>query len=106
MQTGNTNYIYNNDLDEACFRHHMGYVEYKDLTKRKQSDKVCKDKVFKIASNPKYDRYQRGLLLMIYNFLIKNLQVVVLNLCQINNLQMNFINQLLAKNFKKSLFFI
>ena len=28
---------------------------------RKQSDKVLKDKTFKIASNPKYDGYQRGL---------------------------------------------
>ena len=31
---------------------------------------------------------------MIYNFLIKNPQVMVLNLC-INSLKMNFINQLL-----------
>ena len=29
------------------------------------------------------------------NFLIKNIKIVVLNLCQINNLQMNFINELL-----------
>ena len=29
------------------------------------------------------------------NFLIKNIKIVVLNLCQINNLQMNFTNQLL-----------
>ena len=32
----------------------------KDLNKRTQSDKFLRDKVFEIASNPKYDGYQRG----------------------------------------------
>ena len=36
-------------------------VKYNDLTKRTQSDKVLRDKTFKIASIPKYDGYQRGL---------------------------------------------
>ena len=39
----------------------MAYGKYKDLEKRTQSDKALKGKVFAIASNPKYDRYQRGL---------------------------------------------
>ena len=58
MQTGNTNYIYMNDLDKASFQHDMAYGKY-----------------------------------------IKS----ILNLCQINSLQMNFINQLL-ENFKKERF--
>ena len=33
MQTGNTNYIYENNLDKACFQHDMAYGKYKDLTK-------------------------------------------------------------------------
>ena len=37
-QTGDTKYIYKNDLDKACFKHDMAYCKYKDLTKRKQSD--------------------------------------------------------------------
>ena len=57
MQTGNTNYIYKNDLDKVCFQHDMAYGKYKDLTKRIQSDKVLRDKDFKIASNLKYDDY-------------------------------------------------
>ena len=61
MQTGNTDYIYKNDLDKACFQHDMAWDEYKDLTKRTQWDKFLRDKAFEIASNPKYDRYQRGL---------------------------------------------
>ena len=33
-QTENTNYIYKNDLDKACFQHNMAYDKYKDLAKR------------------------------------------------------------------------
>ena len=51
MQTGNTVYIYKNDLDKAWFWYGMDYGEYKGLTKRTQSDKVLRDKVFEIASN-------------------------------------------------------
>ena len=68
MQIGNRDYIYKNDLDKACFQHDMGYVKYKDLVKRTQSDKVLQDKPFKIASNPKYDGYQTGLASMVYKF--------------------------------------
>ena len=35
MQTGNTNFIYKNDLHRACFQH--------DMAKRTQSDKVLGD---------------------------------------------------------------
>ena len=72
MQTGNTNYIYKNELDKACFQHDMAYGKSKDLVERTQSDKVFRDKAFKIASDPKYDGYQRGLASMVYNFFDKN----------------------------------
>ena len=71
MQTGDTNYIYKNDLDKVCFQHGMAYVKYKDLTKRTQSDKVLRDTAFKIESNPKHDGYQRGLPSVIYRFFDK-----------------------------------
>ena len=71
MQTGNTNFIYKNELDKACFQHDMTYGKSKDLVKRTQSDKVLKDKAFKIASDPKYDGYQRGLASMVYKFFDK-----------------------------------
>ena len=98
METGNTNFIYRNELDEACFQHDMTYGKTKDLAKRTQSDKVLKDKAFKIASDPKYDGYQRGLVSMIYKFLTKNLVEVVLLMNQIINWQMSFINQLLENH--------
>ena len=70
MQTGSTDFIYKNELDKACFQHDMAYGKSKDLVKRTQSDKVLKDKAFKIASNPKYG-YQRGLASMVYKFFDK-----------------------------------
>ena len=72
MQTGNTDFIYKNELDKACFQHYMAYGEYKDLNKIRQSEKVLRDKAFEIASNVKYDGYQRGLASMVYKFFDKN----------------------------------
>ena len=57
MQTGNPDFIYRDELDKVCFQHDMVYGKSKDLTKRTQSDKVLRDKAFKIASDPKYDGY-------------------------------------------------
>ena len=71
LQIGDTNYIYKNELDKACFEHDMVYGKYKDLEKRTQSDKVLKDKAFAIANNSKYDEYQRGLTSMVYKFFDK-----------------------------------
>ena len=59
MQTVHTNFICKNELDKACFQHDMAYGKTKDLVKRTQSDKALKDKAFKIATDPKYDGYQR-----------------------------------------------
>ena len=73
MQTGNTDFIYKNELDKACFQHDMAYGKSKDLVKRTQSDKVLKDKAFKIASDLKYDGYQRGLASMVYKFFNKKI---------------------------------
>ena len=50
-------FIYRNELDKACFQHNMAYGKSKDLAKRTESDKVLRDKAFKIASDPKYDGY-------------------------------------------------
>ena len=34
MRTGNTDFIYKNELDKACFQHDMAYGKSKDLIKR------------------------------------------------------------------------
>ena len=71
-ETGDTSYIYKNELDKACFQHDMAYGDFKDLAKRTAADKVLKDKAFKIASDQKYDEYQRGFASMYIDFLIKS----------------------------------
>ena len=71
MHTGNTDFIYRNWLDKACFQDDMVYGKSKDLTKRTQSDRFLRDKAFKIANDPKYDGYQRGLVSMVYKLFDK-----------------------------------
>ena len=70
-ETEDTNYIYKNELDKACFQHDMAYGDFKDLARRAASDKVLRDKAFSIAKNSKYDGYQRGLASMVYKFFDK-----------------------------------
>ena len=70
-ENGNTDFIYRNELDKACFQHDVAYGKAKDLVRRTQSDKILRDKAFKIASDPKYDGYQRGLASMVYKFFDK-----------------------------------
>ena len=69
--TGDTRYIYRNELDKACFQHDFTYADHKDLINRTEADKVLKDKAYDIASNPKYDGCQRGLASMVYKFFDK-----------------------------------
>ena len=38
-ETGDTDYIYKNELDKACFQHDMAYGDFKDLKRRTFSDK-------------------------------------------------------------------
>ena len=71
MKTGNTDFMYRNEVDKAWFQHDMAYGKAKDLVRGTQSDKVSRDKAFKIASDPKHDGYQRGLASMVYKFFDK-----------------------------------
>ena len=70
-QTGDTRYIYKNEVDKACFQHDSAYADHKDLIKRTKPDKVLRDKAYDIVSNPEYDGYQRGLASVVYNFFDK-----------------------------------
>ena len=62
MQTKNTDFIYKNKLDKACFQHGLW------RTKRLPLEKVLRDKAFKNSNDPKYDGYQTGLASMVYKF--------------------------------------
>ena len=75
MQTGNTAYIYKNDLDKACFQHDIPDGKFKDLAKRTQSDKFLRDKASKIASNPKYGcQIALASMVYIYKFFDKKIE--------------------------------
>ena len=71
MQTGNTDFLNRNELDETCFQHDMAYGKSKDLAKRTKSGQCVRYKALKIPSDLKYDAYQRGLASMVYKFLDK-----------------------------------
>ena len=70
-EIGDTNSIYKNELDKACFQHDMAYEGFKDLARRTACDKFLRDKAFNITKSPKYDGYQRGLASMVYKFFDK-----------------------------------
>ena len=63
--------IYQNELDKACFQYDRAYGYFKDLPRKTAFDRALRDKGFDIASNLKYDVYQRRLALMVYSFFDK-----------------------------------
>ena len=71
-ETGDSRYIYQNQLDIACFQHDMHYGDFKDLTRRTASDKILRDNVFNIAKNSKCEGYQYGFASMFYFLTIRS----------------------------------
>ena len=49
-ETGDSRYIYQNQLDRGCCQHDMVYGNFKDLNWRRNLDKVISDKAFNIAN--------------------------------------------------------
>ena len=60
-ETGDSRYIYQNELDQTCSQHDLAYGDFKDFNRRTIADKLLRDKAFNISKNPKYGRYQCGL---------------------------------------------
>ena len=61
----NLKHLYRNELERTCFTHNAAYSDSKDLAKRIISEKILKDRAYKIARNCKYDGYQRELASMV-----------------------------------------
>ena len=61
-ETGDSKYICQNELDKACFQHHMAYGDFKSISKTTTADKVLCGKAFNIAKN---------VASMVYNFFDK-----------------------------------
>ena len=101
-ETGDTSYIYKNELDKACFQHDMTYGDFKDLKRRTASDKILRDKAFNIAKNPKYDGYQRGLASMVYKLFDKKSKGSGVNIEVKHNEQLaKELHKRIIRHFKK-----
>ena len=85
----------------------MTYGDFKDLNRRTIADKVLCDKAFGIASNLKYDQYQRGLASMVYTFFDKRTSGgSIKNEIEQNEQLADELHKPIIRKFEKSLFFI
>ena len=79
-ETGDSRYIYQNELDRACFQHDMAYGDFEDLNRRTAADKVLPDKAFILLKIQNMMVINVNLLQWSKIFLIKKLLVVVLKM--------------------------
>ena len=70
-ETGDTSYIYKNELVKECFQHDMANGDFKDLKRKTFPDNVLRDKAFNMMG------IKEQVLLWFTNLLIKSPQVVV-----------------------------
>ena len=100
-ETGDTNYVYKNELDKACFVHDAAYSDSKDLTKRTIAGKNLKNRAFDIAKDPKYDGYQTGLVSMVYAFFDSKVSGSGAKLIPENEQLTNELHKPIIRNFEK-----
>ena len=79
-ETGDSRYIYQNELDKACFQHDMAHGDFKDLNRRKFADKVYVRKHLILLKIQNMMDINVHLLQWFINFLIKKLLAVVVKL--------------------------
>ena len=80
----------------------MAYGDFKDLARRKASDKVFRDKAFNIGKIPKYEGYQRGLASMVYKCFDKKSKGGGVNIEVKHNEQLaQKLHKPIIRNFKK-----
>ena len=70
--TGDTSYIYKNELDKSCFQHDMAYGDFRDIARRTASDKVLRNKTFNMLKILNMMDIKEGSLLWFIHFLIKS----------------------------------
>ena len=75
--TGDSQYIYQNEIYKACFQQYMAYGDFNYLTRGTTFDKILHDTAFNIGKNPKYDGYQMGLASTVYKRFDKKLLAAV-----------------------------
>ena len=103
-ETGDSQYIYQNELDKACFQHDMAYGDFKNLSRGTASDKIVYDKAFNIANSPEYDGYQRGLASIVHKFFDKKSSgsgIKIKNISNQRSLDLATRELLVIRKFKK-----
>ena len=70
-ETEDSRYIYQNELDKACFQHDMANGDFKDLTRRTAPDKYCVIKHLKLLKTQSKIDIKELLLQWFVTFLIK-----------------------------------
>ena len=100
-ETGDSRYIYRNELDKACFQHDMAYGDFKDFAKITAADKVLRDKAFNIAKDPKFDGYQRELASMLYKVFDKKTKGSGIKFMPQNEQLAEELHKLIIRKFKK-----
>ena len=84
-ETGDSWYSYQNELDKACFKRDIAYGDFKYLTRRRDSDKILRNKAFNIAKNSKHDGYHGRLASTVYEFFDKNTSGSIIKKKNISN---------------------
>ena len=101
-ETGDTSYIYKNELDKTFFQHDMAYGVFKDLARRKNSDKTVRDKALNIAKSSKYRGYQKGLASLVYKLFDKNSKGSGVSIqLEFNEQLAKELHKLIIKNFNR-----
>ena len=104
MKDGKLSHILKNRLDAACFQHDSAYANYKDRLNRRQSDIVLKNKALKIATDSRFNGYQRGLASMVYKFFNERSKGSGINLqanSPNNEILAEELHKPIIKNFKR-----
>lgn len=73
IETGDTDYIFKNELDKACFYHDSAYGKHKDVESRHKADRELIDNAYRIVDHSQ-DGYQRALAAMVAQFFEKKIQ--------------------------------
>ena len=60
-ETGDSRYIYQNELDKVCFQYDMTYGDFKQVKRWTASDKILPNEAFNIVKNPNMMNIKRVL---------------------------------------------
>ena len=105
-ETGDSTYIYQNELEKACFQRDISHGDFQELTRRAVPDQIIIDKLSNIAKNPKYYQCPEGLASMVSNFFDKTVFGSSIKNANISakNQQQNYTNQLLENLRKRQVY--